>query len=300
MIFKFPNKSTPILCQGITSTAGAVHTEKAIAYGANIVAGVSRDKAVTRFLNIPVFQTVKEAVRKMKPQVSMVFSSPVRVCADVEESIKARIPLIVCTTNHVPYQDTLKMKELARKYRVCLVGPSAPGIVSVGFSTVGTIPAHLFFKGNVGIVSRSSSLTYEVVQQLGVHGLGVSACVALGSAAVIGTSFLPAVQAFLTDSRTKAILIIGKVNGSFELELAEFLKKKRTKKVIVVYLTGRLSSGLEKAPVVGVFSRRAADVLTEKQQAFSNAGIAVIDTVDQIGPRLAEMLIEKKESVHDS
>lgn len=300
MIFKFPNKETPILCQGITSSSGAVHTEKAIAYGARIVAGVSRDKDVTRFLNIPVFQTVKEAVRKTKPQASMVFSSPVRVYSDVEEAIKARIPLIVCTTNHVPYQDILKMKTLAEKYGVCLIGPSAPGIVSVDQSTVGTIPAHLFSKGSVGIVSRSSSLTYEVVQQLNHHGLGVSSCVALGSSAVLGTSFVEPVQAFLNDTQTKALLIIGKVNGSFELELASFLKKKRCKKTVVVYLTGRLSGGLEKAPVVGVVSRAPSDILLEKQEAFSKAGVVVIDTVDEIGPRLATLMADKKEKKDDA
>lgn len=300
MSFKFPNKNTPVLCQGITSAAGAMHVEKAIAYGTNIVAGVSRDKAVQFFLDIPVFQTVKEAVRKTKPQVSMIFSSPVRVYSDVEEAIKARIPLIICTTNCVPYQDTLKMRALAQKYGVCLIGPSAPGIVTVGQCTIGTIPAHLFKLGSVGIVSRSSSLTYEVVQQLDAQGLGVSACVALGSAAIIGTSFIPMVQALLSDPCTKAILIIGKTNGSFELELAEFLRKKRTKKTIAVYLPGRFSDSVEKTPVVGVKLRKAAEIVSEKQKIFERAGIPVIETVDKIGLKLAEMMIKKKGKINDA
>lgn len=300
MNFKFPNKHTPILCQGITSSSGAIHAEKAIAYGSHIVSGVSRDKAVQRFLDIPVFQTVKEAVRKTKPEVSMIFSSPRRVYSDVEEAIKARIPLIICTTNHVPYQETLKMKAMAEKYKVCLVGPSAPGIVSVEQCAIGKIPAHLFKKGSVGIVSRSSSLTYEILQQLDSYGLGVSACVALGSAAIIGTSFVPPVQSFLTDPQTKAILIVGKANGAFELELAEFLKKKRIKKTIVVYLTGHFSGGIEKAPVVGVFPKQSSEIIAEKQRAFEKAGIPVIDTVDQIGSKLMEMMHGKKEKINDS
>ncbi len=300
MTFKFPNKNTPVLCQGITSSAGAVHTEKAIAYGTHIVAGVSRDKGVTRFLDIPVFQSVREAVCKTKPQVSMIFSSPQRVYADVEEAAKARIPLIICTTNHVPYQDIIKMKALAEKYHVCLMGPSSPGIVSVDQCNVGTMPAHLFTKGSVGIVSRSSSLTYEVVQQLNKEGIGVSTCVSLGSSALLGTSFVPAVQGLLADSRTKAILIIGKANGSFELELAAFLKRKKIKKTIVAYLAGRLSGSASKTPISGIPHRSAGDVMSEKQKAFADAGILVVKTVNKVGAKLAEVLDVKKESENDA
>ena len=184
MMIQFPTKETPILCQGITSATGATHIERAIAYGSHIVSGISRDKSVTRFMDIPVYATVKEAVRKTKPKVSVVFSSPTRVYADTEEAIKAHIPLVICTTTHVPYHDVLRMRALAKKHHVYLIGPASPGIVVPEQVLAGNMPADLFPKGNIGIVSRSSSLTSESVQQLSGQKLGVSTCIGIGSGAL--------------------------------------------------------------------------------------------------------------------
>ncbi len=287
-MFKFPNKKTPVLYQGITSSSAAVHVEKALLYGTNIVAGVSKDKSVTTFQNIPVFQTVKEAVRKTKPSMSVIFSSPQRVLQDFEEAAKSHIPVIVCPVNHVPYQDVLKMKQLALKYKVQLIGPSAPGIVTVDECLAGTVPAHLFPKGNVGIVSRSSSLTYEAVQQLSKFNLGVSSCVAIGSAAIIGSSFVPFVEAFLKDVKTKVILIIGKTSGEFEYELIQFLKKKKTHKKIVVYIPGKHLLQEQKTPVVGV--RVDENALKHKENALEKAGVKVIHSATQIGFQTAQMI----------
>ena len=289
-MFKFPNKKTPILCQGITSISGSMHVEKAILYGSNIVAGVSKDKSVTNFQNIPVFQTVKEAVRKTHPEISVVFSSPARVLSDVEEAIKAKIPMVICPVNHVPYQDVLKMKKMAEKNNVHLIGPSAPGVVTTDECLAGTVPAHLFSKGEVGIVSRSSSLTYETVQQLSTFGLGVSACVAIGSAAIVGTSFIPVVDAFLSDSKTKAILIIGKAGGEFEYELAHFLSKKRVSKKIAVYIPGKSLKREEKTSVVGVEERE--DEIFEKEQLLEKVGVFVIRSASVVGKEMARLLKE--------
>lgn len=292
-MFVFPNKNTPVLCQGITSSSGAMHIEKAISYGTNIVAGVSKDKSVTSFQNIPVFQTVKEAVKKTKPKISVIFSSPQRVFIDFEEAAKAKIPLIVCPVNHVPYQDVLKMKELAQKYHVQLIGPSAPGIVTVDKCLVGTVPAHLFPKGNIGIVSRSSSLTYESVQQLAKFDLGVSSCVAIGSGAIIGTSFIPIVEAFLKDEQTKMLLIIGKVNGEFEYELIDFLKKKKTSKKIAIYIPGRHLLREEKTPVVGVTVKE--DEISYKEKVLKSAGIHIIQSANKIGECVSKLINQEKD-----
>ena len=202
-MFKLPTQKTPILCQGITTEMGAVHVEQALAYGSHIVAGTSRDKSIKVYQDIPIFSSVKEAVRRTKPAISVVFSTPARALQDVEEAIKAKVPMVICTTEHVPLHDTLKMMDLAQKNKVTLIGPSSPGIVRVDECLVGSIPAHLFPKGSVGLIGRSSSLMYEAVQQLSEVGLGVSACVSLGASRLVGTSFVPVMEAFLKDKNTK-------------------------------------------------------------------------------------------------
>lgn len=289
-MIKFPNKKTPILYQGITASSGAMHVEKAIFYGSNVVAGVSKDKSVTMFQNIPVFQTVKEAVKKTRPAISVIFSSPQRVLQDVKEAIKAKIPLIICPTNHVPYKDVLEMKQLALKYKVDLIGPSAPGLVTPDQSVAGTVPAHLFNKGEIGIVSRSSSLTYETVQQLAKFKLGVSSCAAIGSAVILGTGFVPIVDAFLKDNKTKAILIIGKASGEFEYELATYLKKKKTKKKIALYIPGSFSKRDDKTQV---FQNKNDDIL-KKEKALEKVGVYILQSAGSIGEEMSKLMSEKE------
>ncbi len=288
------NKDTRILCQGITSTIGAEHTELAIAFGANIVGGVSRDSKLTHFLDVPVFPTVRDAVRKTKPEVSVIFSSPFRVYADVEEAVKARIPVIICTTEKVPYHDTLKMKALAERYHVCLIGPSAPGIVTPDGFLVGTIPGHLFPEGHIGIVSRSSSLTYEVVQQLATAGCGVSKCFAIGSPRLICTPFVPLVDHLLADKNTKAILLIGMANGPFEEDVAQFLQKKRVKKPIFAYLPGSSIHAEPKASVLGDARLPIAERIARKQTALKKAGVTVITDLHKIGRQIVAGTKPKK------
>ena len=292
-MIKFPTKETPIICQGVTGATGAVHTERAIAYGSRIVGGISRDKSVTHFSDLPVFQTVKEAVRKTKPAVSVVFSNPVRAYADVEEAVKARIPMVICTTTHVPYHDILKMRELAQKYKVCVIGPSSPGIVVPEQVLAGNMPAHLFPKGYIGIISRSSSLTYEFVQQLGAQGLGVSTCVGIGSGAILCTSFVPIIESMIADSKTKAILIIGKLNSQFEMELASYLKKKRTRKPVFIYLAGRP----HKKPVNGILgsdTQTSAEIAVQKKKICCGVGMIVLNRFDTIGEEIKSYFFNMK------
>lgn len=290
MKFELPSGSTPILCQGITGSLGAVHTEMSIVYGANIVAGVAREKGLKTFLNVPVYQTVREAVRKTKPAVSVIFSTPARALADVEEAARAKIPLIICTTEHVPLHDRLKMKEVADKYGVRLLGPSSPGLVTVGKCLAGTMPAHLFPKGQIGIVSRSSSLTYEAVQQLARMNLGVRACVALGTASVLGTNFIPVVQTYLSDVKIKAILVIGGLKGIQEFELAQWYKTQKRKKPLVVYIAGKSFVRSKKSPLVGADNACPADDIAAKQQALEAVGATVVYSPEAIGKVMADIL----------
>ena len=282
-MFFLPTKATPILCQGITSTAGAVHTELALAYGSNIVAGTSADKNVRQFLGVPVFKTVMEAVKVKKPKISVVFSTPTHALKDVAEAIAAGIEMVVCITERVPMHDALKMKELAKSAGVCLLGPSSLGIGVMDETVVGSVPIHLFVKGKVGVVGRSASLLWEAIRQLSAVGLGISSVVSLGADHLIGTSFVPPVKALLADDKTEGILIVGQVHGQLEYELAEFYKQQKNKKPMWVYIPGRSLDRSEKRPLLGMQTVKFSDVIEAKKAAFLAAGANWIDTPDCFG-----------------
>ncbi|MBQ7412824.1 MAG: hypothetical protein IJV07_00925 [Alphaproteobacteria bacterium] len=282
-MFQLPTKMTPILLQGITTEMGAVHVERALAYGGNIVAGTSRDRSVKLYADIPVFGSVKEAVRKTNPAISVVFSTPARALQDTEEAIRARIPTVICTTEHVPLHDILKMINLARKYQVTLIGPSSPGIVRVGECLAGSIPAHLFPKGNIGLIGRSSSLIYESVQQLAEVGLGVSTCLSLGASPLVGTSFASVFDSFLADKETRALLVIGQLTGDFELGLAEAYRKSHRKKPLVVYIPGQTIQGALHIPLLGTESAIPEKIIAEKKAALEKAGCIWISNATELG-----------------
>lgn len=282
-MFFLPTKETPILCQGITSNAGAVHTELSLAYGSNIVAGTSVDKNVKQFLGVPVFKTVAEAVRAKSPEVSVIFSSPVHALADVEEAILAGIKMIVCITERVPMHDALKMKALAKAKGSCLLGPSSMGIGVMNQTIIGSVPLHLFPKGKVGIVGRSASLMWEAAGQLAHEGLGVSCLISLGADHLIGTSFVPPVKALLMDDKTQDILVIGQVHGELEYELADFYKKQKNKKPMWFYIPGRSLEKSEKRPLLGMQTVKFSEVIEKKKQCLEEARIHWIESPDQFG-----------------
>lgn len=285
-MFFLPTKETPILCQGITSNAGAVHTELALAYGSNIVAGTSPDKNIRQFLGIPVYKTVAEAVKMKAPKVSVVFATPTHALKDVEDAIKAGIEMIVCITERMPMHDALKMKQMAEKAGVCLLGPSSMGIGVVEQTVIGSVPIHLFTKGKIGVVGRSASLLWEVARQLSTVGLGVSSVVSLGADHLIGTSFVPVVKALLSDKQTEGILVVGQVHGEFEYELARFYEKQKNKKPMWCYIPGRSLDRSEKRPFLGMQTVKFADVIDRKKEALMAVGAHWIDNADSFGKEI--------------
>ena len=285
-MFFLPTKETPILCQGITSNAGAVHTELALAYGSNIVAGISADKNIKQFLGVPVFKTVADAVRAKSPKVSVIFSTPVHALADVQEAVKAGIKMVVCITERVPMHDALTMKTLAKENDVCLLGPSSMGIGVMGQTVIGSVPLHLFQKGKIGLVGRSGSLMWEVAGQLAAFGLGVSHVISLGADHLIGTSFVPPVKALLADEKTQGILVVGQVHGELEYELARFYKRQKNKKPIWVYIPGRSLEKSEKRPLLGMQTVKFSDVIDRKKEVLLDAGVRWIDSPDMFGKAL--------------
>lgn len=286
----FPTDKTPVLFQGITSTQGSFHAEVAIAYGTNVVAGTSLEKGLKEFLDVPVFPTVAEAVKKTKPQASVIFATPARAYSEVEEAVKAKIPLIICTTEHVPMHESLRMRQLAAKSKSILLGPSSPGLVVAGTCVIGDMPAHLFKKGPVGILSRSSSLTYETLQQLTPLGIGVKRCVCLGSDDIVAASFVPFIESFLTDKEIEVVLIIGDITTNFEAELAECWKKLKRKKPVVAYIAGQSVPSSRKIPLLGEAKKIPADIIAQKHKLLHKMGAKIITHPDAIGSAVKEVL----------
>ena len=289
-MIKLPTEHTPILYQGITSELGTIHAERALAYGSHIVAGTARNKTIREYQGIPIFSTVREAVRKTNPVISVIFSSPARALSDVEEAIRAKIPIIICTTEHVPLHDSLKMISLAQKNGITLIGPSSPGIVRVGACLAGSIPAHLFRKGNVGLIGRSSSLIYEAVQQLSAVGLGVSTCVSLGAAPLVGTSFKPILEALLADKETKIILAIGQLAGEFEIELAHVYKQSRHHKPLIVYIPGQTEQGMLRSLFPSHPFHSPEHVMSEKKNILEKSGAIWVSNALMLGQTVYENL----------
>ena len=291
-MFFVPNQKTPVLFQGITSVMGRYQTHLALAYGTNLVAGVSHQKT-GKLENVPIYNTVEKAVRAKHPKISVVFSTPQRALPDVLEAIKAKIPLIICTTEHVPMHDALKMKVAARDAKVTLLGPSSAGILNVNETIIGTMPTSLFKQGDISIIGRSSSLMFEAVSQLSALGLGISKCVSLGADHLIGTSFVPVIEALNADKTTRAILVVGQVHGILEQELAEFYRKKHPKKVFV-YIPGKTLARSDKVPLLGMKSVLFSDVIEEKKKLLLKSKIIWIDSSEKIGKTVYDALKGKK------
>ena len=294
MRFSIPTAKTKVLIQGITHSSAAIHMEKALVHDTEIVGGVSHEKGLKEFLSVPVFQTVRTAVRKTKPDMCVVFSSPVRVYEDVAEVAAAKVPLIIVTTERVPIQEALRIRQLGEKYRVSILGPASPGILVPNACVAGTMPAHLFKTGVVGIVARSSSPSYEAVQQLSAVGLGVSACVALGTSSILGCGFVRPVKALLNDPNTKAILIIGEVEGSFEMRLAEFYGRQKRKKPLFVYIAGKTLPRPAIVEMLGTHFSNPADWIRWKHQALRKAGAQIIREPDLVGTVVSDYFAGEK------
>ena len=287
-MFFFPDQKTPILFQGITSAMGRYQTGLALNYGTNVVSGVSHEMT-GKLGSIPIYTNVPKAVRSTHPKISVVFSTPEKALGDVLEAIKAKIPLIICTTEHVPMHDALKMKLAAEKAKVTLLGPSSAGILNVGTCVMGTIPTSLFNKGDVAIVGRSSSLLFEAADQLSSFGLGISKCISLGADHLIGTSFVPVVEALNADKSTRAILVVGQVHGTLEQELAEFYQKRHPKKMFI-YIPGKALARSDKTPLLGMKSVLFSDVIEEKKKLLTKAKVVWIESPDKIGKTIFDIL----------
>ena len=282
------DKGTRVVVQGITGKEGSFHTAQMVAYGTNIVAGVTPGKGGTQHEGIPVFNTVGDAVLKTDANAAIIYVPPPFAADAIMEAADAGLPLIVCITEGIPALDMVRAYEYLRDKPVRLVGPNCPGIISPGRCKLGIMPARIHKEGSIGVVSRSGTLTYEAVHQLTELGLGQSTAIGIGGDPIIGTSFVDALALFEKDPETAAVVMIGEIGGTAEEQAAEFVRNHMTKPV-VGFIGGQTAPPGRRMGHAGAIIAGGKGTAAEKMDALSSAGIHVVESPADIGARVAEV-----------
>jgi succinyl-CoA synthetase alpha subunit len=283
------NKDSKIIVQGFTGGEGTFHSEQMIEYGTNIVGGVTPKKGGQQHLGRPVFNTVEDAVKETAADTSLIFVPPAFAAGAIMEAAEAGIKVVVCITEGIPTKDMIAVKQYLKDFDCRLIGPNCPGIITPGEAKVGIMPGFIHQAGNVGIVSKSGTLTYEAVDQLTKLGLGQSTAIGIGGDPIIGTTTRDAVQLFMADPDTHGIVLIGEIGGSMEAEAAEWIQEHGTKPV-VSFIAGATAPKGRTMGHAGAIVSGKDDTAEAKKEKLRSCGIYVVDSPAEIGKKMAELL----------
>jgi succinyl-CoA synthetase alpha subunit len=288
------NQNSKIIVQGFTGKEGTFHAQQCIDYGTNIVGGVTPGKGGMIHLGLPVFNTVKEAVKELKADTSLIFVPPTFSADAVMESAEAGIKIIVCITEGIPVADMMLAKKLVKNKGATLIGPNCPGVISAGEAKVGIMPGSVFKKGDigVGVISKSGTLTYEAANQVVLAGFGITTAIGIGGDPIIGTSYIDLLRLFEKDEETKAVVLIGEIGGDLEIQAAEYIKENISKPVIA-FIAGQTAPKGKRMGHAGAIIAGSKGTALEKMEALRSAGVKVVESPAEIGIKVKEALAKQ-------